>query len=380
MNGKVHARDLVLANVSSASILDSMPDGVYITDRERRILFWNKAAEVITGWMSREVVGRCCRDNVLCHVDKDGHPLCGFEHCPLHRSMVTGEQSEGPMLIYARRKDGNRVPVEVMVSPIRDEQNQVIGGIEVFRDMSHVYDSFNRARIIQQETVGIRIPRDARLHVDASYSPRDQVGGDFYRVEALDDHLYALLLADVVGHGLSAALYAMQLRSLWEDGRRYLQEPSIFLHWLSRRVENLTDTEAGYFATAVYATYNAITGRLIVATAGHPLPLLIRQNGDIVQLEASGPGLGLLATPVFTTSECRLEIGDAVLFYSDGAFEIPGLDRDDLGEETLREIIRTINPALGAKALAMIEDRLLEKAKTLSLPDDLTLILLRRNL
>ena len=56
------------------------------------------------------MVGRRCLDNVLCHVDKDGHRLCGEEFCPLHRSMVTGTPSDVPLIVFAQTKDGRRMP------------------------------------------------------------------------------------------------------------------------------------------------------------------------------------------------------------------------------------------------------------------------------
>ena len=72
------------------TILDCLADGAYATDTDRRILFWNRSAERITGWKREDVVGRRCRDNILVHVDIDGHPLCRTEFCPLHRATATG--------------------------------------------------------------------------------------------------------------------------------------------------------------------------------------------------------------------------------------------------------------------------------------------------
>ena len=113
---------------ASGVILDSLSDGVYVCDKDRRIVFWNQGAERITGWKASEVIGRQCLDDVLCHVDKDGHRLCGEEFCPLHRSMVVGAASSVPMIVFARGKDGHRVPTQVTVSPIRDGDGEVIGG------------------------------------------------------------------------------------------------------------------------------------------------------------------------------------------------------------------------------------------------------------
>ncbi len=81
------------------------------------------------------MVGRHCFDSLLSHVDKDGHELCGNEYCPLHRSIVTGASSGAP-LVFAKRKDGRRTPVQVTVAPIRNAAGEIIGGVEAFRDIS----------------------------------------------------------------------------------------------------------------------------------------------------------------------------------------------------------------------------------------------------
>ena len=124
----------------SSLILDSLSDGVYVCDKDRRITYWSKSAERITGWESKDVVGRRCLDDVLCHIDKDNHQLCGEEFCPLHRSMITGARSTVPIIVYAKGKSGGRIPMQVSVSPIRDQAGEVIGGVETFRDMSAVLE------------------------------------------------------------------------------------------------------------------------------------------------------------------------------------------------------------------------------------------------
>ena len=91
-------------------ILDSLGDGVYVCDRERKIVHWSKSAERITGWTREDVVGRRCLDDILCHIDKDGHRLCGKEFCPLHRSMVTGTASSVPLIVFAKRRTESAYP------------------------------------------------------------------------------------------------------------------------------------------------------------------------------------------------------------------------------------------------------------------------------
>jgi len=115
------------------SILDNLFEGVYFIDRERRISYWNKGAERITGYRSKEVVGSFCRDNILSHVDGQGVELCR-ELCPLARAMLEGTNQEAE--VYLKHKDGHRVPVLVRGTPLRDSSGEIVGAVEVFSDIS----------------------------------------------------------------------------------------------------------------------------------------------------------------------------------------------------------------------------------------------------
>lgn len=117
-------------------VLLSIADGVYMTDRNRKIIFWNRACEEITGFSAEHTLGRKCSDNILNHVDVNGNQLCESDLCPLHQCMVKGAPGDKPVLVRAKRRDGSRVIVEVSVAPIMGDNGEVIGGIEVFRDVT----------------------------------------------------------------------------------------------------------------------------------------------------------------------------------------------------------------------------------------------------
>lgn len=112
-------------------LLDEFYDGVYFVDRERRIIYWNKGAERITGYSAEEVIGRKCSDDILMHVDGEGRALCQG-CCPLQFAMDDGAPRRAD--IYLHHKKGYRVPVSVRVSAIRNARGQVIGAVEVFTD------------------------------------------------------------------------------------------------------------------------------------------------------------------------------------------------------------------------------------------------------
>ena len=114
-------------------IVENMHDGVYFVDRERRITFWNKSAERITGYAAADVVGTSCADNLLVHVDAQGRELCQGS-CPLVAAMDDGLSHEAE--VYLHHKQGHRLPVWVRTSPMRGAEGNFTGAVEMFTDIS----------------------------------------------------------------------------------------------------------------------------------------------------------------------------------------------------------------------------------------------------
>jgi len=120
------------------NILDNINDGIYFVDASRTITYWNRAAERISGYSASEVVGSCCANDILVHVDDTGCHLC-TSVCPLAKTLFDGDSRNGEVFLH--HKQGHRVPVTVSISPIKDLEGQIIGAIEIFRDDSkHVIE------------------------------------------------------------------------------------------------------------------------------------------------------------------------------------------------------------------------------------------------
>ena len=117
------------------AILEGLPNGLYVVDRDRKILFWNKGAEQITGYRGQDVVGRYCQDNLLMHCDENYELLCD-EHCPLKDTMSDGQPRETN--VYLRHKEGHRVPVRVRAIPVRDAEGAIVGAAETFDERHDV--------------------------------------------------------------------------------------------------------------------------------------------------------------------------------------------------------------------------------------------------
>lgn len=123
-----------ISNELYARILDNLYDGLYFVDKNRIITYWNAAAEKITGFSAKEVIGKSCSDNILNHVDGEGNSLC-LGLCPLIRTISNDQPCE--VDAYLHHKEGHRLPVAIRASILKDENGDVIGGIELFSDISH---------------------------------------------------------------------------------------------------------------------------------------------------------------------------------------------------------------------------------------------------
>lgn len=119
-------------------VLDKVADGVYYTDTNRRILFWNRSAEHLTGFASDQVLGTRCADNILKHVDETGRNLCE-NACPLSETMEDGVSREAHVFLH--HKDGYRLPVCVRTAALQDRYGRIIGAVETFSDdTTHMAD------------------------------------------------------------------------------------------------------------------------------------------------------------------------------------------------------------------------------------------------
>lgn len=139
----------MLTDVNYKIILDQIFDGVYIVDRDRRIIYWNDGAKRISGFKSEEVIGRYCHDNILNHVDEFGINLC-LNGCPLHQTLADGNVRE--IMVYLQHKRGHRIPVKIRSFPLY-ENGEIVASVEIFTE------SFERA--IKPKSMLVSVSKDA---------------------------------------------------------------------------------------------------------------------------------------------------------------------------------------------------------------------------
>jgi sigma-B regulation protein RsbU (phosphoserine phosphatase) len=362
--------------LNAEHVLNSLNDGLYTVDTDRRILYWSKAAERITGWAPEDVIGRHCRDEVLCHVDKDGHQLCGEEHCPLHRAMVTKSGSTAPIIVFAKCKDGGRVPLRVSVAPVEDDTGEVVGGVETFRDLSDELQSIHRAQKIQSLTLEADLPEDERIAFSTHYVPCDVIGGDYYAVSQLNANCYGFMMADITGHGVAAALYTMYLSSLWDAHRHLLLQPMEFCRAVDETLCRLFKG-TGPFAATLCGLIDLQSHTLRLIGAGSPPPLRIGTDGSIEVINCTGVPLGYLEDMPHDDVTVDLSEGDTVLMFSDGATEVSLGEKEYLDTTGLMEILKRLGYPQSGVSLETVEREILRSSDRIRFDDDLTFFEMR---
>ncbi len=357
-------------------ILNNTSDGIYVTDTGCRILYWNRAAERITGWLAEDVVNKLCSEGILMHVDRMGNRLCVPGRCPLHRCMAAKLFSSEPLTVFAHHKQGHRVPVAVSVAPIQDESGMVIGGVEVFRDISSRMRDLERARLVQQHSMNPELPK-GRVSFEARCFPHDMVGGDYYQVGTLKDGRHAFFLGDVMGHGVSAALYTMTLHALWQENTASLAEPAKFLSHLNHELFGQTLEDS--FITGFMGLIDPSTGRLDYASAGHPPPFLLDPEARVQKLDSLDLPLAMVPDIDFSQASASLKPGGKLLLYSDAALEATNPAGDQFGCERFADLVLAAHKARSKDFLGMIRQSLLEFVESVELEDDLALLLVSLN-
>jgi phosphoserine phosphatase RsbU/P len=175
------------------------------------------------------------------------------------------------------------------------------------------------------------------------YMPASIVGGDFFHIFRLTDSAAGILICDVMGHGVRAALVTAMLRALIEALGPQASDPGTLLTHVNGQFTGIVkQTGTLVFATALYCVIDAERRELCHARAGHPAPLWGRRSAGEVEtlvsdVGSAGPALGLLPNARFGTTRTQLDPGDFVLLFTDGIIEVESQTGAEFSLEGLRE-------------------------------------------
>jgi sigma-B regulation protein RsbU (phosphoserine phosphatase) len=223
------------------------------------------------------------------------------------------------------------------------------------------------ARKIQMSIIPRTPPQLKGIAIETVYTPATEVAGDFYDFLAVDDEHLGVLVADVSGHGVPAALVASMLKIALATQAPFAASPAALLANLHALFRGKLERQ---HITAAYA-YLSSDGSVVVASAGHPPPLIRRADGSIEELLVRGTVLARFAAFECAEVVATLGAGDSILIYTDGVTEALSASEEMWGEERLRTALSlSATPAAIAGAVT--------NWSASGLTDDVTLVSLLR--
>lgn len=191
------------------------------------------------------------------------------------------------------------------------------------------------ARRIQAAILPGTYPLSSHFRVAARYSPMTSVAGDFYDFLVADEKQAGLLVADVSGHGVPAALIASMVKLAASSQRANASEPAALLAGMNQALLGNTQN---HFVTAAYVYLDADSASLRYAAAAHPAMLLLR-GGEVIRVEENGLMLAAFPFATYTTAVLPLEDRDRLLLYTDGILEAANGKGDEFGHERLGSLL-----------------------------------------
>ncbi len=228
------------------------------------------------------------------------------------------------------------------------------------------------AREIQNSILPSGTPDLKRLRIHAAYLPMTAVAGDFYEFIPVDENRLGILVADVSGHGVPAALIAAMIKMAMQSVIACAEDPAAVLRGLN---QSLSGQLRGQFVTAAYLWLDTEVGKGLYSAAGHP-PLLLYRDGKMQSIESNGLLFGVTKHADYPVHELSLEVGDRFLLYTDGVVEAENAAGESFGDSKLEQVVRdNQSQSPGELSKRMLDEVRRWQPASVTQQDDITLLI-----
>jgi len=206
------------------------------------------------------------------------------------------------------------------------------------RRLLSIETELETARQIQSSILPASIPDLKNLRIAASYLPMTAVAGDFYQFVRTDNTHLGILVADVSGHGIPAALISSMIKVAMQAVASFADDPAQVLGGLNRILSNEAH---GQLASAAYLWIDVVNRRALYSAAGHP-PLLCWRNAtnDMQRIESNGLLFGIASDSEYPVCTVPLDPQDRILLYTDGVTEPENATGEAFGDRQLEQVVR----------------------------------------
>jgi sigma-B regulation protein RsbU (phosphoserine phosphatase) len=397
------------------ALLEHASVGIIIVDAEGRIQIVNAKVEELFGYRREELIGQPIEALVPGRFRETHARYCkGYRNKPSVRPMGPSPHS------FARRKDGTEFPVEIGLSAVETHEGLLVMSylvditerVRAQESQARLQEKLRRAneeleqRVeertrelretqarllarqrlqqevelameVQQSLLPHQVPDLCGYDFAATARPARYVSGDFYDFAGLSSDTCHIVVADIAGKGVPAALLSSAARTLFRAQAKHKTSPAVILNSVNRTLyEDLE--HAGTFITTFAARLDASYGQLTYANAGHTEIIWWRDaQQESHTLGATGMPLGV--DPAFPVEEAEIVLrpGDIVLFYTDGITEAANADGELFGLERLIDLVAKHSHCASEELLQAIMGAVESFQAGASLSDDVTLVVLK---
>ena len=352
------------------TLINYLPDNIYFKNRESRFVIANEAT-------ARKMKVRTPSDLIGSRDSNFFDPeMCEIARTEEAEIMATGKPITN-RIHHEKWKGGKSTWGRVSKFPWYAADGTVKGIVGISSDVTRLIQTqqryqrlakqldeknkalekeINLAREVQQALQPLNIPDREWQSVDGSvrraqfhhvYMPSAGVAGDCFEVFPVGQSGVGMLICDVMGHGVRAALIASMLRGLMEQVSNLADTPALLLSSLNRQMFRIFDkANITMFASACYVYLDLDRRRLTMASAGHPAPIVMPGNGEkpFQPPIPRTPALGLMEKAHFRESEIRLENGMKLMLFTDGLTEAQNAEGDEIGTPRIMDFLLQRKP------------------------------------
>ena len=337
------------AQVKTVLLVDDEPANIQIVNSILKDTYKTRIAT--TGAKALELASQePAPDLILLDVmmpEMDGYEVCSRLKSADHTRDIPVIFLTGQTEIEDETKGFNVGAVDYIHKPFspavvqaRVHTHLVLRGIraQLASQLQTIQSEMNTARQIQLSILPREIPAIKGLDISARYLPMTSVAGDFYDFIAIDEKRIGILVADVSGHGMPAALISSMLKIALDGQTKHATDPARVLDGLNRA---LCGKFQGHFVTAVYVVVDTERQCILYAGAGHPpLILMDHSTGEAHDFLESGLFLGYFPDASYTAMEIPFKAGDCGVLYTDGIPEMTDPSDEQFGLERLKQFLQ----------------------------------------
>jgi serine phosphatase RsbU (regulator of sigma subunit) len=232
------------------------------------------------------------------------------------------------------------------------------------------------AKDVQSSLLPAQPPEIEGYDIAGVCIPTFEIGGDYYDYIKLDKNHLAIVIADVSGDGIPAALIMASFRAILRNQVKVDSDPSEVMTVLNKQISEIVRKRD--FITAFYAKLNCEQHILSYTNCGHNSPILLKSDGEIELLETGDPALNILDAASFNSNSVSIAPGDEIVFFTDGVIEIFNKDSEEYNVERLQKVILESQNKSANEIIKNIVESTRNFSATKLYRDDFTLVILKR--